>query len=74
MSRLCAEIDGRVRDFLARPTEGDWPYLRLDATYVKVTEAGRVVPVAVTVAVGVNADGRRKVLGMAVGASEAEPF
>jgi putative transposase len=74
VSRLCAEIDGRVRDFLGRPIEGDWPYLWLDATYVKVREAGRIVPVAVTVAVGVNADGRREVLGMAVGASEAEPF
>ena len=74
VSRLCAEIDGRVRDFLARPIEGDWPYLWLDATYVKVREAGRIVPVAVTIAVGVNADGRREVLGMAVGASEAEPF
>jgi putative transposase len=74
VSRLCAEIDGRVRDFLARPIEGDWPYLWLDATYVKVREAGRIVPVAVTIAVGVNADGRREVLGMAVGSSEAEPF
>ena len=74
VSRLCGEIDERVRDFLARSIEGDWPYLWLDATYVKVREAGRIVPVAVTVAVGVNADGRREVLGMAVGASEAEPF
>jgi putative transposase len=74
VSRLCAEIDERVRDFLVRPTEGDWPYLWLDATYVKVREAGRIVPVAVTIAVGVNADGRREVLGMAVGSSEAEPF
>jgi len=68
VSRLCAEIDERVRGSLARPIEGDWPYLWLDATYVKVKEAGRIVPVAVTVAVGVNADGRREVLGMAVGA------
>jgi transposase-like protein len=74
VSRRCAEIDARVRDFLARPIEGDWPYLWLDATYVKVREAGRIVPVAVTIAVGVNADGRREVLGMAVGSSEAEPF
>jgi putative transposase len=74
VSRLCAEIDERVRGFLARPIEGDWPYLWLDATYVKVREAGRIVPVAVTVAVGVNGDGRREVLGMAVGTSEAEPF
>jgi putative transposase len=74
VSRLCGEIDERVRDFLARPIEGDWPYLWLDATYVKVREAGRIVSVAVTIAVGVNADGRREVLGMAVGSSEAEPF
>src|SRR6478752_6948092 len=74
VSRLCAEIDGRVQDFLGRPMEGDWPYLWLDATYVKVREAGRIVSVAVTIAVGVNGDGRREVLGMAVGASEAETF
>ncbi|TDH57841.1 IS256 family transposase [Dankookia rubra] len=74
VSRLCAEIDERVADFLARPIEGDWPYLWLDATYVKVREAGRIVPVAVTIAVGVNGDGRREVLGMAIGASEAETF
>jgi putative transposase len=73
-SRLCAEIDSRVRDFLDRPIEGDWPCLWLDATYVKVREAGRIVSVAVTIAVGVNGDGRREVLGMAVGASEAETF
>ena len=74
VSRLCAEIDDRVQDFLNRPIEGDWPYLWLDATYVKVREAGRIVPVAVTIAVGVNSDGRREVLGMAIGASEAETF
>ena len=74
VSRLCAEIDGRVQDFLTRPIEGDWPYLWLDATSVKVREAGRIVSVAVTVAVGVNGDGRREVLGMAVGPSEAETF
>ena len=74
VSRLCAGIDGRVQDFLTRPIEGDWPYLWLDATYVKVREAGRIVSVAVTVAVGVNGDGRREVLGMAVGPSEAETF
>ena len=55
-----------------RPIEGDWPYLWLDATFVKVREAGRIVSVAVIIAVGVNGDGRREVLGMAVGSSEAE--
>ena len=51
VSRLCAEIDERVRTFLERPIEGDWPYLWIDATYVKVREAGRIVSVAVTIAV-----------------------
>ena len=74
VSRLCGEIDDKIRDFLDRPLEGDWPYLWLDATYVKMREAGRVVPVAVTIAVAVNDQGRREVLGMAVGASEAETF
>jgi transposase-like protein len=72
--RLCAEIDERVRTFLERPIEGDWPYLWIDATYVKVREAGRIVSVAVTIAVAVNTDGRREVLGMAIGPSEAETF
>jgi transposase-like protein len=74
VSRLCEEIDGRVHAFLTRPIEGDWPYLWIDATYVKVRQAGRIVSVAVIVAVGVNADGRREVLGMDVGPSEAETF
>src|ERR1051325_10350106 len=74
VSRLCAEIDERVTAFLERPIEGSWPYLWIDATYVKVREAGRIVSVAVIIAVAVNTDGRREVLGMAVGPSEAEPF
>jgi transposase-like protein len=74
VSRLCAEIDARVDAFLGRPIEGAWPYLWVDATYVKVREAGRVVSVAVIIAVGVNTDGRREVLGIATGPSEAEPF
>jgi putative transposase len=74
VSRLCAEIDEKVTAFRERPIEGDWPYLWVDATYVKVREAGRIVPVAVIVAVGVNTDGRREVLGLNVGTSEAEPF
>jgi transposase-like protein len=74
VSRLCAEIDERVKVFLDRPIEGDWPYLWVDATYVKVRRNGRIVSVAVIVAVGANSDGRREVLGMTIGASEAEPF
>ena len=74
VSRLCMEIDDKIQTFLERPLEGDWPYLWLDATYVKVREAGRIVSVAVIVAVGVNDRGRREVLGMAIGVSEAETF
>jgi transposase-like protein len=74
VSRLCGEIDGKVKAFLDRPIEGDWPYLWLDATYVKVRQNSRVVSAAVIVAVGVNSDGRREVLGMDIGASEAEAF
>jgi putative transposase len=74
VSRLCEEIDARVKAFLDRPLEGDWPYVWVDATYVKVRRNHRIVSVAVIVAVGVNADGRREVLGMDIGPSEAETF
>ena len=74
VSRLCEEIDERVNAFLDRPIEGDWPFLWIDATYVKVRQNHRVVSVAVTVAVGVNADGRREILGLDIGPSEAETF
>ncbi|HMI10859.1 MAG TPA: IS256 family transposase [Bradyrhizobium sp.] len=74
VSRLCEEIDSKVTAFLNRPLEGEWPYLWLDATYVKVRQNGRIVSIAVIVAVAVNGDGRREVLGMSIGASEAETF
>jgi transposase-like protein len=74
VSRLCGEIDGKISTFLDRPIEGDWPYVWLDATYVKARRDGRIASVAVIIAVGVNADGRREVLGMTIGASEAETF
>lgn len=74
VSRLCEEIDDRVQGFLNRPLEGDWPYLWIDATYVKVRQNNRIVSVAAIIAVGVNNDGRREVLGLDIGASEAEPF
>jgi transposase-like protein len=74
VSRLCEDIDTRVNTFLNRPLEGDWPYMWIDATYVKTRQNGSIVSVAVIIAVGVNTDGRREVLGMKIGASEAEPF
>jgi len=86
VSRLCADeplcaigsrtmaSDERVQAFLNRPLEGDWPFLWLDATYVKLREGGRIVSMAVIVAVGVNTDGRREILGITVMPSEAETF
>jgi len=74
VSRLCEEIDGKVKAFLERPLEGDWPYIWIDATYLKVRRGGRIVSVAIIIAVGVNSDGRREVLGMEIGTSEAEPI
>src|SRR4051812_17393653 len=67
VSRLVEEIDGRVDAFLARPIEGEWPYLWIDATYVRSRGGGRIVSTAVIVAVGVNTDGRREVLGVSTG-------
>lgn len=83
VSRLCAEIDelGETRNvcrwvgaFLERPIEGEWPYLWLDATDVEARRDHRTVSTAAIIAVAVNTDGRREVLGMATGNSEAEHF
>ena len=74
VSRLCAEIDEKVKPFLGRPIEGDWPYVWLDATYLKVRRGGRIVSTAVAIAIGVNGDGRREVLGLDICPSEAATF
>src|SRR4051795_12347561 len=74
VSKLCKDIDERVVGFLERPLEGEWPYLRLDATYPKVRDRGRVVPVPRIIAVAVDTEGRREIVGLGLGPSEAEPF
>jgi len=74
VSKLCKDIDERVGAFLKRPLEGDWPYLWLDATYLKVREGGRIVSVAAIIAVAANTDGRREIVGLHIGPSEAETF
>jgi putative transposase len=98
VSRLCAveplsaigprtmTRDERVNAFLSRPLEGAWPYLWLDATYLKVREGGRIISRAVIIAVAVNGEawsatgprtmpnGKREVLGVATGPSEAATF
>jgi len=74
VSKLCKDIDERVGAFLDRPLEGEWPYLWLDATYLKVRDGGRIVSVAAIIAVAVSSDGRREIVGLGIGPSEAEPF
>ena len=74
VSKLCKEIDERVSAFLERPLEGEWPYLWLDATYLRVREGGRIVSVAAIIAVAVDAEGRREIVGLHLGPSEAETF
>ena len=74
VSKLCKDIDERVTAFLERPIEGEWPYLWLDATYLKVREGGRIVSVAAIIAVAVSTAGRREIVGLGIGPSEAEPF
>jgi transposase-like protein len=74
VSKLCKDIDERVHAFLSRPLVGEWPYLWLDATYLKQREGGRVVSVAAIIAVAANTEGRREIVGLHIGPSEAEPF
>jgi transposase-like protein len=74
VSKLCKDIDERVGAFLDRPLEGEWPYLWLDATYLKQREGGRIVSVAAIIAVAVGTDGRREIIGLEIGPPEAETF
>ena len=74
VSKLCKDIDERVNAFLDRPIDGEWPYLWLDATYLKVRDGGRIVSVAAIIAVAVTTEGRREIIGLGLGPSEAEPF
>ncbi|WAP69456.1 IS256 family transposase [Jiella pelagia] len=74
VSKLCKDIDERVGGFLDRPLAGDWPYLWLDATYLKQREGGRIISVAAIIAVAVNTDGKREIVGLHIGPSEAETF
>jgi len=74
VSRLCQALDAEVERFRQRPLEGRYPYLWLDATFVKVREGGRVVSAAVVLAVAVRATGEREVLGLDVGPSEDGAF
>ena len=75
VSRICAELDAVVAAFRDRPLgHTRFPYLFLDATYVKAHEGASVVSKAIVIATGVGADGHREVLGLAVGDSEDGAF
>jgi transposase-like protein len=74
VSRLCEEVEIRVREFLSRPLEGEFPFVWLDATYLKVRDGGRILSKAAVLAVGLSKDGRKEVLGLKVGHSETESF
>jgi len=74
VSRLCQELDAEVERFRSRRLEGAYPYVWLDATFLKVRENSRVVSMAVVIAIGVKATGEREVLGLDVGHSEDGAF
>ncbi|PTQ53823.1 MAG: Mobile element protein [Hydrogenibacillus schlegelii] len=74
VSRLCADLDERMKRFRNRPLEGESPSLWLDAKAIKVRQDGRVVNMAAVVAIGVQASGEREVLGFDVGAAETYEF
>jgi transposase-like protein len=75
VSELCEELDEEVERFRERPLEGAYPYVWIDATYVKARQDGRVASVAVVIAVGVKGEtGEREVLGLDVGPSEDGAF
>jgi len=75
VSTLCEELDEEVERFRNRPLEGSYPYVWVDATYVKARQDGRVSSTAVVIAVGVNGKtGEREVLGLDVGPSEDGTF
>ncbi len=75
VSRICTELDTAVAEFRERRLDHvEFPYVFLDATYVKAHEGARVVSKAIIVATGVSAEGNREVLGLAVGDSEDTAF
>ena len=72
VSRVAAALDAELDAWRNRPL-GETPYLILDARYEKVRHGGSVVSCAVLAAIGIDADGKRSILGVSVSLSEAEP-
>ena len=75
VSRICADLDGEVATFRSRSlAHTSFPYVFLDATYLKARVAGRVVSRAVVIATGVTADGGREVLGWTSATAKTAPW
>jgi len=74
VSRICSGLDEEVEGWRNRPLVWRYPYLWLDATYIKVRDCGRVVSQAVIIAYGVRETGEREVIGLEVGPSEDAVF
>jgi putative transposase len=74
VSRTCKELDALVAEFRNRPLDDSYPYVWFDAIYLKVRQGNRIVSLAAVIAIGVCETGERRVLGLATGASESEPF
>lgn len=74
VSRICAGLDAEIACWRRRPLSDRYPYLWLDATYVKVRENGRVSSQAVIIAYAVSETGQREVIGIEVGPGENAPF
>lgn len=74
VSRICKELDAVVQEFRNRPLEGGYPYVWLDALYLKVRQNHRIVSMALVIAIGVRTDGARELLGFALGSSEEAAF
>ena len=71
LSKLCKDIDERVNAFLKRLLSGEWPYLWLDATYLKVRGGGRILSVTAIIAVAVSTEGERQIVGLHIDAHRA---
>lgn len=74
VSRICKELDQAVEQFRSRPLQTSYPYVWLDALYLKVRQNHRIVNLAMVIAIGVDRTGERHLLGFDLGASEDEDF
>jgi putative transposase len=71
VSALCAGLDPRVRSFNERRLDGDYPFVMVDALFIKAREDDRVVMRAALIASGIRSDGIREILGIRIGDSES---